>query len=267
MKYEELILRNAGYISPPAQQKIRNTRLLIAGCGIGSSFAESAVRMGYEKLILVDHDTVDAHNLNRQAYVESDIKKLKVESLARRLKDINPNVQVEQIAEKVSPENAIAITQKADVVFDTIDFLDLPGLVALHDACAEQKKHLITAINAGYGAAGLYFPENRRCTIRDLFELPEGSLEGISYAERYGNFVKKIAHLMDPMVVEQFFKIMVLLSEGKPCPAPQVSPGAAAVAALAGTVAVRIAEGLPIAEAPDLLMINMSEIVTRKISF
>ena len=43
--YEDLVARNSGYISEDTQAKIRQTRLLIAGCGIGSSLAVCAARI------------------------------------------------------------------------------------------------------------------------------------------------------------------------------------------------------------------------------
>ena len=267
MSYTDLTLRNIGYITPETQEKIRSTRVLIAGCGVGSVFAEAAVRLGYEQFVLVDHDTIDLHNLNRQNFTAEDIGSYKVDALAKRLRAINPEAKIETIRDKVTVANAPVIVRKADLIFDTIDFLDLPGLVALHDACDAQNKALLTALNAGFGAVGFYFPaHNKKCTIRDLVGLPRtGSVEGISYGERYVAFVQKIAHLLDPTVIEQFSKVIKLLSEGKPCPASQVSPGVAAVAALAGTVAARIAAGLPVAEAPEILLINMVEITTRKL--
>jgi molybdopterin/thiamine biosynthesis adenylyltransferase len=259
MDYSALILRNAGYVSPAAQERIRKTVLLIAGCGIGSGFAEAAIRLGYRRLILVDHDVIETHNLNRQNYLASDVGRHKVEALKARLLAINPDAEVDAVCDKVTPDNAGSFVARSDLVFDTIDFIDMPGLVALHDASHEQKKPLITAVNAGYGAAAFYFPQTKDYTIRDLFDLPrQGSVVGISYADKFAAFIEKISDQLDPLVVQQFFRIVKLMGEGKPCPAPQVSPGGACVAALAGTVAVRIAEGLPIREAPDMLMINIS---------
>jgi molybdopterin/thiamine biosynthesis adenylyltransferase len=259
MDYGALILRNEGYISPAAQERIRNTVILIAGCGIGSGFAETAIRLGYRRLILVDHDVIETHNLNRQNYAASDVGRHKVEALKARLLAINPDAEIEAICDRVTPENADRFVARSDLVFDTIDFLDMPGLVALHDASHEQKKPLVTAVNAGYGAAAFYFPKEKSYTIRDLFDLPrQGSVRGISYAEKFTAFIERISEQLDPLVVKQFFRIVRLMGEGKPCPAPQVSPGGACVAALAGTVAVRIAENLPIREAPDMLMINLS---------
>jgi len=262
MNYADLTLRNIGYIPPETQDRIRNTRVLIAGCGIGSNFAETVVRLGYEKLILIDHDTIAPHNLNRQNFTADDIGSHKVEALAKRLRAINPNVQVEVICDKVTTENALDVVAKADLVFDTIDFLSLSGLVALHDACHTLNKALVTAVAVGFGAAAFYFPEHKKCTIRDLFDLPrQGSVDGIAYAERYAAYVQKIAHRLDPVVVGHFFETVKLMSEGKPCPASQVAPGAACVAALAGTIAVRIAQGLSVLEAPEMIMIDLTRIV------
>jgi len=259
MDYGALTLRNAGYVSPAAQERIRNTVVLIAGCGIGSGFAETAIRLGYRKLILVDHDVIETHNLNRQNYTAADVGRHKVEALKARLLAINPDAEVEAICDKVTPGNAHSFVARSDLVFDTIDFIDMPGLVALHDASHDLKKPLVTAVNAGFGAAAFYFSQQKPYTIRDLFDLPrQGSVEGLSYADKFAAFIEKISEQLDPLVVTQFFRIVKLMSEGKPCPAPQVSPGGACVAALAGTIAARLAEGLPVREAPEMLLINIS---------
>ena len=73
LSYNELVARNAGYIDPATQLAIRSCRLLIAGCGIGSSPAVCAARMGFENFVLVDGDVVDRHNLNRQFYDAVDV--------------------------------------------------------------------------------------------------------------------------------------------------------------------------------------------------
>jgi len=46
--YQEFTKRNEGYINIELQQKIKGTRLLIAGCGIGSTIAEEAIRIGFK---------------------------------------------------------------------------------------------------------------------------------------------------------------------------------------------------------------------------
>ena len=124
---------------------IRKTRLLIAGCGIGSTIAEACVRLGFEHLTLIDKDQVEAHNLNRQDFTAADIGTQKVDALARRLLSINPSASIRAINEWVTPQNAAGFVSEADIVLDTIDFLSLEGIVALHDAGHAQSKPIIAA--------------------------------------------------------------------------------------------------------------------------
>ncbi len=256
--YAQFVQRNIDYIPSAAQEKIRNTRILIAGCGMGSYFAEAAVRIGYEKFILVDHDTVELHNLNRQDYTAQDIGKSKSRSLAARMLTINPDIDIEVIDDKITPANAEMIVSKADMVFDTVDFIDLAALVALHDACTKFKKPVITAVSAGFGGVCVYFPAIKTVTFREMFDLPaNGSVEHISYGEKYAAFIDKISDKLDQSVLQAFYKVVKSLQEGIPCPASQVAPGAMCVATMAGTIGVRIAMGLPVVQAPDIIVCNL----------
>ncbi|MGD2083530.1 MAG: ThiF family adenylyltransferase, partial [Chromatiales bacterium] len=120
LDYQTLTLRNRGYVTPQVQEKIRSTRLLIAGCGIGSSFAETAVRLGFQHLTLVDGDVVDGHNLNRQDFTAADIGRPKAQALADRLRAINPTLSVQAIPANLDAHNTGEIVADADLVFDTI---------------------------------------------------------------------------------------------------------------------------------------------------
>ncbi len=71
--YKKFTNRNSGYVSPSLQERIRGSRLLIAGCGVGSAVAEAAVRIGFREILLVDADTIEEHNLNRQNFTFDDI--------------------------------------------------------------------------------------------------------------------------------------------------------------------------------------------------
>ena len=191
--YEQFTLRNIDYIPSELQNKIRNTTILIAGCGIGSSFAEVAVRLGFENIILADGDIVNDHNLNRQCFTAGDIGKLKVKALAERLKAINPSVKVKEFDEYISEKNVTEIVNEADIVFDTIDFLDLTGIVALHDECKKQRKHIISALAIGWGAGCIYFPPDSICTFRQIFSLPaEGPVDNYQYAETFSKVIDRL---------------------------------------------------------------------------
>lgn len=261
--YDLLTLRNIDYIPAELQEKIRNTVLLIAGCGIGSSLAETAVRLGFENFILADADEVSAHNLNRQCYVAADIGKPKVEGLANRLRAINPSVSVELFNQYLNAETVPDIVARADIVFDTIDFLDLSGIVALHDECQKQKKPVVTALAIGWGAGCVYFPPNADVSFRQLFGLDEeGSVENELYSEKFAVVVERLQQVLDPVVFNAVAKALTVMEDGKPCPASQVSPGAFSVGALAGTLIVRILAGQEVKPAPDMLVVDMPTALT-----
>jgi molybdopterin/thiamine biosynthesis adenylyltransferase len=261
--YDDLVLRNTGYIPYELQQDIRNCRLLIAGCGIGSTLAEAAVRLGFEKFILVDGDTVNTHNLNRQDYEVADVGLPKTTGLARRINNINPHADIQQFNMHIGQNNAEEIVSEADIVFDTVDFLDLSGIVALHDATRKQGKPMITALAVGWGGACIFFPKGTQWTFRRLFQLPRtGSVENASYIEHFAPIVQKLTDSIDPQVVQVVMQALTIMQDGQPCPASQVSPGAYTVASLAATMIVRILSGLPVTEAPRMVIADMPTVIT-----
>lgn len=261
--YEKLFLRNEGYVSPQLQAKIRSTRILIAGCGIGSTIAEAAVRLGFEQLTLADGDSVELHNLNRQAYEGQDVGRLKAEALADRLRRINPDVSLITHTDWITSDNVVRLVQGVDLVFDTIDFLDIKTICDLHDEAHRQKKAVISAVSAGWGAAAVYFPaaESACCHFRKLFGLPvSGSVENASYVEHFAHFIDRIRTDLDPQVADAMAKALTVMEDGTPCPAPHVAAGSLAVASLAVTMAARLLNGKKVLQSPYMISANMGNI-------
>lgn len=261
--YENLVLRNEGYVSKDLQEKIRNTRVLFAGCGIASTIAEAATRMGFEHITLADGDTVEVHNLNRQAYSQNDVGMLKVTALSRRLKGINPGVVIAEHADWITKDNAAQLVAGCDLIFDTIDFLDISAITAVHDEANKQKKPVVSAVSGGWGAMACYFPvtNSEVCGFRQLFGLPHtGSVENASYVKHFAHFIDRIRTELDPAVANAMAKALTVMEDGTPCPAPHVSAGSFAVASLAVTVAARILNGDKVTPAPHLIVANMSAI-------
>lgn len=256
--YDELVSRNNGYISNDIQAKMRETRLLIAGCGIGSSLAVCAARMGFEKFVLVDGDTVDRHNLNRQFYGLADVGKPKVLALADEIKRINPNACTQQINAYLTSENTIDIVAKSDIVFDTVDFLDLPGILLLHSSAARLHKPIFTALSVGFGALVWYFPADAQISLQDIIA-PDAALasEGgkqATYANVFASFVERIAPYLDAEVVQQIGTVLKLMEDGKPCPASQVAVGSFAIGAMAMSMIHDLIAGNPLPAAPKLII-------------
>lgn len=261
MDYAELVLRNAGYVPPDLQVKIRGCRVLIAGCGIGSTVAEAMLRAGFVHLTLVDKDTVAPHNLNRQDYVAADVGQPKVARLAARLKAIYPPAQIDVREVWIGTDNARDLVAAADLVFDTVDFLSLEAITALHDACRDLRKPAISAVSAGWGGAAMYFPAGGGTTFRQVFGLPAtGSVAGFSYVRQFAGVIAKLGDHLGPEIRAAMAKALTSMEDGTPCPAPHISVGAYCVAALGATVAMRILAGQPVAAAPQMLLVNLAEL-------
>lgn len=259
LRYEDLVARNAGYVDAPTQARIGSERLLIAGCGIGSSLAICAARMGFRNFILVDGDTVDAHNLNRQFYDAEDIGQLKVEALKRQILRINPAADVITVAANLDDANTDDAAARADIVFDTVDFLDLAAILRLHESAHRQRKPVFTALSVGFGALVWYFPAGGAASLPALLA-PDlagpANSAGVrpAYADVFASFVQRIARHLDDEVVEQIGRVLALLKEGRPCPAPQVAVGSFAVGAMAMSMIHDMLAGRAVPAAPAFVV-------------
>lgn len=77
-----------------------NVHVAIIGCGnIGSNAALALARLGIKHLTLVDHDTVEPHNLPSQQYRVADVGRLKVDALKEQIEAVAPECRVDTIAE------------------------------------------------------------------------------------------------------------------------------------------------------------------------
>ncbi|MHA1753989.1 MAG: HesA/MoeB/ThiF family protein [Candidatus Odinarchaeia archaeon] len=108
------------------QELIRKSSILIAGLGsLGCYSAVNFTLMGVGRLILIDFDTVEISNLNRQLiFTEKDIGKPKVEVAKKKLAEINPNVEL--IAYNDDIRNIdVSVFRSADVILDSLDSFEI----------------------------------------------------------------------------------------------------------------------------------------------
>ena len=141
----ELLIKEEGI------ERLQNANILIVGLGgVGSFAAEFLVRSGIGNLTIVDGDTVDITNINRQLpALNSTIGKNKTDVVAERILDINPEINLKKINEFLEPERMeeILTQEKFDYVLDCIDSLS-PKL-ALIITCKRKKIKLVSAMGAG----------------------------------------------------------------------------------------------------------------------
>lgn len=105
-------------------EKLKNKNVIIFGLGgVGSYTAEALARCGVGKLTVVDKDTVDITNINRQLYaLRSTVGKNKADVAKERIFDINPDCQVTAIVKMYLPENADEFDlSQYNYIIDAID--------------------------------------------------------------------------------------------------------------------------------------------------
>lgn len=257
--------RNQGYVSTATQKKLSEMTVLFAGCGVGSAPAEAAARLGVMNFILVDGDTVEEHNLNRQSFEHEDIGSSKVMSLKKRIQKINPKANVEAINDLVTKKNAEDLVKRSDVVFDTIDFLDLEAIVHLHDMANVHAKPVISLFTAGFGAVGSYVkPEKRnRSWIREVFQLPDGDLKGASYTEHFFKFFERLGPHLNPQVQRAMGEVFQKMKDGIPCPAPHVVAGSLSAAAMGMHLLTKFLDGEELTSAPEFIYLDLDQVVSK----
>ena len=108
--------------SPGVFEKVKRAWVGIAGLGgLGSHIAFALARTGVGHLHLVDFDTVEPSNLNRQCYRITDLGKPKTQALAEQLRDINPYLHITCDCVRVTADNAAALFGQDPLVCEAFD--------------------------------------------------------------------------------------------------------------------------------------------------
>lgn len=104
-------------------KKLQNSKVAIFGIGgVGSFVVEGLVRAGIGKFVLVDKDTVDITNLNRQIIAtRKTVGKPKVEIAKERILEINPDAKVEIYQQFFMPDSEEILDNTVDYVVDAVD--------------------------------------------------------------------------------------------------------------------------------------------------
>ena len=163
-------------------EKLKKANVLIVGLGgVGSFAAEFITRAGIGKLTIIDGDDVDLTNINRQLpALHSTIGKQKVDVVAERLKDINPQLELTTINEFLQPErmNEIIKENKFSYVMDCID--SISPKVSLITSCKRNKIKCISSMGAG----GKFLPS--KVQVRDI-----SKVKGCKLGKRIKKRLKK----------------------------------------------------------------------------
>ncbi|MEM6772246.1 MAG: ThiF family adenylyltransferase, partial [Bacteroidota bacterium] len=201
------------------QLKLKAAKVLVIGAGgLGSPLLQYLAAAGVGTIGIVDPDRVSHSNLQRQIlYGESDLGELKVEAAKRRIKDLNPLVEVRTHPVYFSRKNAMQLLAEYDIVADGTD--NFPTRYLVNDACLlSDKPYVYGSIFRFEGQVsvfnGLKPDGTRGPNYRHLYPSPPppdqvpncaeggvlGVLPGIIGSMQANEVIKIIAGIGDPLV-------------------------------------------------------------------
>ncbi|MDO5760512.1 MAG: tRNA threonylcarbamoyladenosine dehydratase [Bacteroidota bacterium] len=132
-------------------EKLRQASVLIAGLGgVGAFAAESLCRAGIGTMTIIDGDSVSESNINRQLLaLNSTLGQSKASLMAKRLRDINPEVKLNVIDEYIRDERMKEILQNydSDWVVDAIDTLSPKLYLLIH--CFHLQRKVVSSMGSG----------------------------------------------------------------------------------------------------------------------
>ncbi len=117
------------------QLKLKQAKVLCIGTGgLGAPLGLYLAAAGVGRIGLVDFDSVDLTNLQRQIlFGTSDIGRPKIEAATERLRNLNPDIQIDRFTTRLTSENALDLLKDYDVVVDGTD--NFPTRYLVNDAC------------------------------------------------------------------------------------------------------------------------------------
>jgi molybdopterin-synthase adenylyltransferase len=127
------------------QEKLRSARVLVVGAGgLGSAAISYLAAAGIGRIGVADFDRVELSNLQRQILHEtSDVGRLKAQSARDRVEELNPDVKVDMLIERLDAGNAPQMVADYDIVADGSD--NFATRFAVSDACHHAQKPLVSA--------------------------------------------------------------------------------------------------------------------------
>jgi len=130
-------------VGPEGQRKLLASRILLVGMGgLNSPAALYLAAAGVGTLGLVDNDSVERSNLQRQViHTDSRIGEQKIRSAANSIRALNPEVEIEIFDQRVDKQNAASLVQGWNIVIDGTD--NFPARYALNEACLQQSIPLV----------------------------------------------------------------------------------------------------------------------------
>ncbi len=170
-------------VGEDGQRRLADARVLLIGAGgLGSPIALYLAASGVGHIRILDADTVALSNLQRQVmYTTADIGKVKVQVMAARLEQMNPNITAEAVVENFSIENAKQHLEWCSIAIDAVD--NLETRYQLNDIALQTGKPWVHgSVHQYIGQTAFFMPGAGpcyRCLYPDIYPAPSSAVEGI----------------------------------------------------------------------------------------
>jgi adenylyltransferase/sulfurtransferase len=130
-------------VGEAGQQKLAEAKVLVVGAGgLGCPALQYLAAAGIGTIGIVDGDVVNETNLHRQVlYTNSDVGKPKVEVAAERLKQLNPELEIQTYSEFLTASNAMDIVANYDLIVDATD--NFAARYRINDVCVKLDKPVV----------------------------------------------------------------------------------------------------------------------------
>ena len=168
LSHEEILRYSRHLLIPEiglsGQRRLKAASMLIVGTGgLGSPIAMYLAAAGVGHLGVMDYDSVDVSNLQRQIiHGSASVGEHKVLSAKRRIADINPAIEVTIYDEPLTSENALRVTEPYDILIDATD--NFPTRYLLNDVAVLSKKPMVYgSIYQFEGQVSVFWPGKGPC--------------------------------------------------------------------------------------------------------
>jgi len=178
----QIMLEEIGY---QGQLKLKQAKVCVVGVGgLGNPIVTRLAAMGVGKIRIVDRDVIELSNLHRQTmFNEDDVGQVKVETAAKKLRKLNPDIIIEELPVSINDYTAFDAVDGCDVVIDALDSVN--ARYSLNKACIEKKIPFVTGAAVGVTGQSFTILPNESACYHCLFpaldedSMPTCSIEGV----------------------------------------------------------------------------------------
>ena len=178
----QIMLEEIGY---QGQLKLKQSKVCVVGVGgLGNPITARLAAMGVGKIRIVDRDVIELSNLHRQTmFDEDDVGQVKVETAAKKLRKLNPDIVIEELPVSINDYTAFDAVDGCDVVIDALDSVN--ARYSLNKACIEKKIPFVTGAAVGVTGQSFTILPNESACYHCLFpaldedSMPTCSIEGV----------------------------------------------------------------------------------------